>query len=140
ENYIDRNYSSEINTYSDNVENQYFYEYMRPQESGNKTDVRWFRLLKGDGKGIQVSGVQPIALSATHYSVEELDPGMTKKQLHTYQIKKSRNILLHVDLKQRGVGGDDSWGALPHRQYRLSDSTYTYGYTIKAVQIIIDNQ
>jgi beta-galactosidase len=140
ENYIDRNYSSEINTYSDNVENQYFYEYMRPQESGNKTDVRWFRLLKGDGKGIQVSGVQPIAFSATHYSVEELDPGMTKKQLHPYQIKKSRNILLHVDLKQRGVGGDDSWGALPHRQYRLSDSTYTYGYTIKAVQIIIDNQ
>lgn len=134
ENYIDRNYSSEIGLYQDDVENQYFQEYMRPQESGNKTDVRWFTLLDDQGVGLKVSGIQPIAFSATHYAVEELDPGMTKKQLHPFQIKKSRNIQLHVDLKQRGVAGDDSWGSLPHEQYRLMDSVYIYSYTIKAIQ------
>lgn len=133
ENYIDRNYSSEIGIYRDEVENQYFLEYMRPQESGNKTDVRWLRLLNDQGIGVEVRGIQPIAFSATRYAVEELDPGMTKKQMHPYQVKKAPNIQLHVDLKQRGVAGDDSWGALPHAQYRLMDKQYTYGYTIKAI-------
>ena len=133
ENYIDRNYSSEIGIYKDNVDNQYFLEYMRPQESGNKTDVRWLRLLNNKGVGLEISGVQAIAFSATRYAVEELDPGMTKKQMHPYQLKKSKDIQLHVDLKQRGVAGDDSWGSLPHEPYRLTDKAYTYSYTIKAI-------
>lgn len=133
ENYIDRNYSSEIGIYKDNVDNQYFLEYMRPQESGNKTDVRWLRLLNNKGVGLEISGVQAIAFSATRYAVEELDPGMTKKQMHPYQLKKSKDIQLHVDWKQRGVAGDDSWGSLPHEPYRLMDKTYSYSYTIKAI-------
>ena len=84
---------------------------MRPQESGNKTDVRWLRLLNDQGIEVEVRGIQPIAFSATRYAVEELDPGMTKKQMHRYQVKKALNIQLHVDLKQRGDAGDDSWGA-----------------------------
>ncbi len=133
ENYIDRNYSSEIGIYKDKVDNQYFYEYMRPQESGNKTDVRWLQLLNEKGIGLEISGVQPLGFSATRYSVEELDPGMTKKQIHPYQLKKSGHTQLHVDLRQRGVAGDDSWGSLPHAPYRLTDSAYSYGYTIKAI-------
>lgn len=131
ENYIDRNYSTEIGIYEDDVANQYFTEYLRPQESGNKTDVRWLRLLNQDGVGLEITGVQPLAFSATYYSVEELDPGMTKKQMHPHEVKKSRDIQLHVDLKQRGVAGDDSWGSLPHKPYRLEDKTYTYSYTIR---------
>lgn len=134
ENYIDRNYASEIGIYEDNVANQ-FYPYMRPQESGNKTDVRWLKLVNKAGEGIEISGMplQPIAFSATHYAVEELDPGMTKKQLHPHQIKKSNDIHLHIDLAQRGAAGDDSWGSLPYNPYRLLAKKYTYSYTIKGI-------
>src|SRR5690606_28099333 len=103
------------------------------QESGNKTDVRWLRLLNNKGVGLEISGVQAIAFSATRYAVEELDPGMTKKQMHPYQLKKSKDIQLHVDWKQRGVAGEDSWGSLPRAPCRVMDKRYRYSYTVLAL-------
>ncbi|SFH34338.1 beta-galactosidase [Pedobacter insulae] len=130
ENYIDRNFGTFIGTYEDKVENQFYKGYIRPQESGNKTDVRWFTLSDETGKGIKVDGMQPIAFTAINHSTEDLDPGLTKKQQHPTDLPPRNQVFLSIDLKQRGLGGDDSWGAYPHREYLLLDKKYSYSYTI----------
>ncbi|MEJ5995671.1 glycoside hydrolase family 2 TIM barrel-domain containing protein [Pedobacter sp. Du54] len=133
ENYSDRNFGSLIGAYTDKVENQYYKGYVRPQESGNKTDVRWLSLTDEQGKGIRIEGVQPLSFTAINHSTEDLDPGLTKKQQHPTNLPLRRNVFLNIDLKQRGLGGDDSWGAYPHRPYRLMDKKYSYSYFIKLV-------
>jgi beta-galactosidase len=75
--------------------------------------------------------VQPICFSALPYATESMDPGMTKKQQHPSDLRPDNNVYLNIDLKQRGVGGDDSWGALPHPQYRLTEKKYSYSYIIR---------
>jgi beta-galactosidase len=129
ENYSDRNEAAFVGLYSDNVTNQ-FANYIRPQENGYKTDVRWLTLTNNKGSGILVKGIQPICFSALHHSTESMDPGLTKKQQHPTDLNPDNNVYLNIDYKQRGVGGDDSWGALPHMQYRLLDKKYTYSYII----------
>jgi len=130
ENYSDRNTSSFIGTYEDKVANQFTKNYIRPQENGYKTDVRWIKLLDEKGQGLLIEGAQPMGFSALHNMTEDLDPGLTKKQQHQNDVKPRSEVYLQVDLKQRGLGGDDSWGAMPHKEYRLLDKTYTYTYTI----------
>ncbi len=129
ENYSDRNTSSFIGHYSSDVEEQYF-AYIRPQENGNKTDVRWVKLVDNDFTGIKIIGEQPLSVSALPFSTEDIDPGMSKNQKHTTDVKFSDKVYLSIDLAQRGVGGDNSWGALPHKQYRLLDKKYQYSYFI----------
>ncbi|MDE3236664.1 MAG: DUF4981 domain-containing protein, partial [Bacteroidota bacterium] len=131
ENYSDRNESAFVGLYKDDVKNQYCNGYIRPQESGYKTDVRWFSLTDQNGRGYRFEGIQPICFSAINHSTESLDPGMTKKQQHPSDLPPDQNIHVQVDYKQRGVGGDNSWGALPHERYRLLDKKYTYSYTIQ---------
>jgi beta-galactosidase len=133
ENYSDRNSASFIGIYADKVENQFYKGYIRPQESGNKTDVRWLSLTDDQGKGILIEGLQPLSFTAINHSTEDLDPGLTKKQQHPTDLPVRRNVFLNIDLKQRGVGGDDSWGAYPHEQYRLLNKKYTYSYIIKLI-------
>jgi beta-galactosidase len=133
ENYIDRNEASFVGTYSDSVENQYFQGYIRPQESGHKTDVRWLTLTNDMGYGLKVEGIQPLGFNAINHSTESLDPGLTKKQQHPTDLVPDKNVYLNVDLKQRGVGGDNSWGALPHDPYRLLDKKYSYSYVISII-------
>lgn len=130
ENYSDRNESAFVGLYKDNVRNQYYNGYIRPQESGYKTDVRWFSLTEEDGRGLMIRGIQPICFSATNHSAEDLDPGLSKKQQHPTDLPPGNSVYLHIDLKQRGVGGDDSWGALPHEKYRLLEKKYSYSYVI----------
>lgn len=131
ENYSDRNESAFLGWYTDNVRNQFTSNYIRPQESGYKTDVRWFSLTNKQGNGILFEGIQPICFCALNHSVESLDPGMTKKQQHPSNLPPDNNVYVQIDYKQRGVGGDNSWGALPHDPYRLLDKKYSYSYTIK---------
>jgi beta-galactosidase len=107
--------------------------YIRPQESGNKTDVRWAKLTNALNKGLLIEGLQPINITAISHSTEDLDPGLTKKQQHPSDLPLRKNVYLMIDLKQRGVGGDDSWGALPHDQYRLLDKKYSYSYVLSLV-------
>ncbi|MGC4102603.1 beta-galactosidase, LacZ type [Ferruginibacter sp.] len=133
ENYSDRNEAAFVGTYSGNVKEQYYRGYIRPQESGYKTDARWFSVTNNAGKGLYVQGLQPICFSATNHSVESLDPGLTKKQQHPTDLTPDNTTYLHIDLKQRGVGGDDSWGALPHIQYRLLDKKYSYSFIIRLI-------
>lgn len=134
ENYIDRCSSTFVGRYEDKVRNQY-YEYIRPQETGNKTDVRWLILCNDNGVGIQITGLQPIAFSALHFAPEDLDPGLTRKMQHSIDVIPRKNIFLHVDLKQRGLGGDNSWGMYPHSEYRLLDKKYSYSYRMKLVEL-----
>jgi beta-galactosidase len=133
ENYNDRNTASFVGSYKDEVKNEYTWNYIRPQESGYKTDVRWLTLTNGNGSGVRIEGIQPICFSATNMRTEDLDPGLTKKQQHPTDIKPGKGVYLSVDLKQRGVGGDNSWGALPHDQYRLLDKKYTYSFIMKLI-------
>lgn len=130
ENYNDRNEAAFIGLYNDSVGNQYCNGYIRPQESGYKTDVRWFSLTDNKGRGLIVKGIEPICFSAINHSDESLDPGLTKKQQHPSNLPPDDNVYVHIDLKQRGLGGDNSWGALPHSQYRLLDKKYSYSYVI----------
>jgi beta-galactosidase len=131
ENYTDRNTAAFIGQYAGSVQDQFTANYIRPQENGYKTDVRWLSLTNAAGHGIYIEGVQPICFSALHHSAESMDPGMTKKQQHPSDLRPDKNVYLHIDLLQRGVGGDDSWGALPHDQYRLRAKNYSYSYIIR---------
>lgn len=130
ENYSDRFTSSFMGIYGGKVSEQYF-PYVRPQETGNKTDVRWVELADDRGCGIRVVGLQPLSVSALDVPVSALDPGMSKSQRHISDVHPDRNfIYLNVDLKQRGLGGDDSWGRGPHEPYLLKDGKYSYSYEI----------
>ncbi|MBP6687832.1 MAG: DUF4981 domain-containing protein, partial [Lacibacter sp.] len=131
ENYSDRKTSSFVGLYNDKVKNQFAFNYIRPQENGYKTDVRWISLTNKNGRGLLIEGIQPICFSALPYSTESLDPGMTKKQQHPSDLRPDNNVYLQIDYKQRGVGGDDSWGAQPHPQYRLTEKKYSYSYIIR---------
>ena len=133
ENYSDRNNSSLLGVYTSNVADQYF-AYLRPQENGNKTDVRWLTLTDQNGFGLKISGIQPLSVSALHIPDEDFDPGVEKKQRHTIDIYSRSEVFLNVDLIQRGLGGDNSWGALPHKHYRLEGEEYQYSFIISAVK------
>jgi len=133
ENYSDRNTASFIGKYSTTADSMYEWNYIRPQESGYRTDTRWLQLTNDQGVGLQIEGLQPLGFSALKMTDEDLDPGLTKKQQHPVDIKRRGNITLHIDYKQRGVGGDDSWGALPHTEYRLLETHYAYSYIISLI-------
>ncbi len=132
ENYIDRNADTFMGIWNGKVEDQ-AYAYYRPQETGNKTDVRWLTLLKNDGKGIRVHGTQPLSVCAINYMPEDFDPGMTKKQQHWSDMNPRNEVVLYVDLFQRGMAGLNSWGAKPLNKYRFNDKEYRYSYTISVV-------
>ena len=130
ENYADRCESSFLGRYEQSTDEQLFH-YVRPQESGNKSDVRWLELMGSEGRGIRIEGLQPLNVSAMPYRADDLDPGVeSKRQMHYSDIEPRREVVLHVDLAQRGLGGDTSWGATPRDEYRLTDDEYSYGYII----------
>jgi beta-galactosidase len=129
ENYVDRNADAFMGIWSGKVQEQAF-PYYRPQETGNKTDVRWLTLKDANGHGIRITGLQPLSVSATNNFPEDLDPGLTKKQQHPSDIIPRPETVLAVDLFQRGVAGLNSWGARPLDKYRFNANEYEYSYTI----------
>jgi beta-galactosidase len=133
ENYADRNTASLIGIHNDHTDNGWTRNYIRPQESGYRTDMRWLKLTNTEGVGISVEGLQPLCFSAMSQLTEDFDEGNTKKNRHTTDIIKRPFVTLHVDLAQRGVGGDTSWGAETHEEYRLKAKKYSYGFVIRAI-------
>ncbi|MEA4937051.1 MAG: glycoside hydrolase family 2 TIM barrel-domain containing protein [Paludibacter sp.] len=131
ENYIDRNLDAFMGVWKSTTSQQ-AYPYIRPQETGNKTDVRWLTLTDNNGFGVKIEGMQPLSVSATNNKPEDLDPGHTKKQQHASDILPRDEVILCVDLIQRGVGGIDSWGSKPLKKYRLLEKEYKYAYKISA--------
>jgi len=130
ENYSDRKRASFMGIYKDKVANQFTWTYIRPQECGYKTDTHWLTLTDSRGKGLKIGSDNMFCFSALNVSDEALDPGLTKAQRHTNDIHPEDKVYLHVDYRQRGVGGDNSWGALPHDPYRLTTGSYSYSYII----------
>jgi beta-galactosidase len=133
ENYADRNTASLLGIYNDHTDNGWTRTYVRPQESGYKTDTRWIKLTDNQGFGLYIEGLQPICFSAMPQATEDFDEGTVKKNRHITDIVKRPFTILHIDLGQRGVGGDNSWGAEPHEAYRLKAKKYSYGFVIKAI-------
>lgn len=132
ENYVDRNQDAFMSVWNGKVEDQAFLHY-RPQEAGNKTEVRWLTLTDQNGRGLRITGAQPLSASATNYRTEDWDPGTTKKQQHPSDVNPSGRVILNVDLFQRGVGGLNSWGAAPLSPYRFKEKDYQYSYTITVI-------
>lgn len=117
--------------YKGSIDEQY-HPYVRPQESGNKTQVRYAKLLRRDGTGIlvQSEGIL-LNVNALPYAPQSLFPGEEKKQTHSEELEKDVNVHLDVDYQQLGVGGDNSWGNLPMEQYLLYlHKPYFYSYRI----------
>ncbi|MCU0394686.1 MAG: DUF4981 domain-containing protein [Chitinophagaceae bacterium] len=131
ENYSDRNTASFLGEYHQRLRDQFVANYVRPQENGYKTEVRWVTLANAGGRGVRITGLQPLGFSALPYTAEDLDPGITKKNQHPSDLPERNFISLHVDGAQRGVGGDNSWGALPHAPYLLKDKQYRYAFVIE---------
>ncbi|WP_282612066.1 glycoside hydrolase family 2 TIM barrel-domain containing protein, partial [Streptomyces sp. XM83C] len=127
ENYRDRNDGTDVGLYSGTVSGQWT-PYSRPQENGNRTDVRWAALTDGRGRGLLVSGEPLIEINASHFTPEDLSLGAR----HDHQLDPRDEVVLRVNHRQMGVGGDNSWGAHTHDRYKLfADRDYAYTYRLR---------
>ena len=128
ENYADRKETALIKIYDQTVDEQY-YPYIRPQETGNKTDVRWLTL-EGDEVNLKVTANKPFNFTALHYLMEDLDDGEKREQRHAAEVEKRDLTNLFIDTAQMGLGSINSWGRLPLKKYWLTDKEYTYSFKI----------
>jgi beta-galactosidase len=141
ENYVDRKTSADVGLYESTVADQYT-PYIRPQENGYKTDTRWLTLTNDNGTGVLVSG-DPVICFAALYNIHDdfESPGKLSQyrkdaktaNTHTIDVKPRDFVNLNVDFGQMGVGGDNSWGARIHKQYRLLDKKYEYSFRVRPV-------
>lgn len=129
ENYSDRKDCMRIAIYNDDADNQYF-PYIRPQESGTKSDIRWWKQTDATGLGLQVKSCAPFYASALHFDTEELDDGDEKEQRHSFDLKKSKFTNLFLDAAHMGVGGENSWGAWPLEKYRVHYGSKTFNFVL----------
>ena len=129
ENYSDRKDCMRIAIYNDEADNQYF-PYIRPQESGTKSDIRWWKQTDATGLGLQVKSCAPFYASALHFETEELDDGDEKEQRHSFDLKKSKFTNLFLDAAHMGVGGENSWGAWPLEKYRVHYGNKTFNFVL----------
>lgn len=129
ENYSDRKDCMRIAIYNDEADNQYF-PYIRPQESGTKSDIRWWKQTDATGLGLQVKSCAPFYASALHFDTEELDDGDEKEQRHSFDLKKSKFTNLFLDAAHMGVGGENSWGAWPLEKYRVHYGNKTFNFVL----------
>jgi len=136
ENYIDRNSSEFIGLYNNKVADEYF-PYVRPQESGNHTDVRWFRVKNASGKGLEFYSNSPMETSALNYLTGDLDDGMVKekkKGRHSGDLVARRLTQVHIQQRQMGLGCVNSWGAWPLEDYLLPYQDYDFTFVIKPLK------
>ncbi|TDQ35442.1 glycoside hydrolase family 2 TIM barrel-domain containing protein [Aureibacillus halotolerans] len=129
ENYWDRATSAKIGKYSGRVFEQ-FVPYLRPQETGNKTDVQWATLINEDGVGLRIAGKPPVEFNALPYSNDEIEASS-----HPHKLPQSTKTAVRVNYKQMGVGGDDSWGAKTHPEFTLyADQSYVYQFSLQGIK------
>lgn len=143
ENYWDKKSASLVGKYAGKVKDQY-YPYVRPQENGNKSDVRWASLTNNDGVGILIIGDQLLNITAHHNIMEDFESpvrtighlydGKEVVNRHTCDVKERNLTVLNIDYLQMGVGGDDSWGARTHPEYIIPARNYEYAFRIVPVQ------
>ncbi|MFM9911045.1 MAG: beta-galactosidase, partial [Chitinophagaceae bacterium] len=127
DNYDDRKTGAAISMYKTSVQKDYFM-FPQPQESGNKTEVRWLQLSDETGKGIKITGKQLLNVAAVPYLQVAV-----QKARHSFDLIPTDYITVNIDLKQMGVGGDDSWSAngIPHPEFMLKEKKYQYSFIIQ---------
>ena len=136
ENYIDRKDSEFLGIYANEVQKEYF-DYIRPQESGNHTDVRWFSVLDKEGKGLCFYSNAPMEASALPYTTDQLDDGMRKEKAwghHSGDLIPSGMTSVHIQKRQIGLACVNSWGAWPRKEYRMPYQDYDFTFAIKPVK------
>lgn len=123
-NYVDRNTAAKVGLYNADANNMN-YEYIYPEENGNRMETRWFALKNKSGKGILIKGDKPLNFSVSPYSIDNLQ---TAK--HTYELKNRNVFSVNIDAKQTGVGGDNTWSAIaePHKEYLITPGNYSYSF------------
>lgn len=135
ENYIDRHSSTFIGKYESDVKDEY-YPYIRPQESGNHTDIRYFSIFNpASGKGITFEGYAPMECSAIPYSIEDLDSGDKKEHAwgqHSGDLVDKGLTQVHIQQRQYGLGCIDSWMSKPMEKYRMHYGDREFRFVIKA--------
>ncbi|MEI7726604.1 MAG: glycoside hydrolase family 2 TIM barrel-domain containing protein [Bacteroidota bacterium] len=131
ENYWDRNTASFVGIYQSTVDDQ-FTPYVRPQENGYKTDVRWITLENQKHNAIRFSGDPLLCFSALPFTYDDMK-GFKQGGKHLHDLEKKPFIDLNIDYRQMGVGGDDSWGARTHDQYTLPAKEYGYSFTMEVL-------
>ena len=133
ENYSDRNSSQFLGVYKSSVADQYF-PYIRPQENGNKTDVRWWRVTNADGMGLEFHSDAPLSMSSLNYTTADLDEGPNKHNVHAGDLTPRPYTVVHIDKVQYGLACVNSWGAQPLEQYKLHYGDYSYSFVIKPLR------
>ncbi|MFG3104370.1 glycoside hydrolase family 2 TIM barrel-domain containing protein [Streptomyces sp. NPDC048182] len=127
ENHWDRNDGTDVGLWSSTVDEQWT-PYIRPQENGNKTDVRWIALTDGRGRGLLATGEPLLEANASRFTPEDLSTGVR----HAHQLTPRDAVVLRLNHRQMGVGGDNSWGAHTHDAYKLfADRDYAYTYRLR---------
>lgn len=133
ENYIDRNHCTDLGIYRQSVSEQ-FYSYIRPQENGTKTDIRWWKTLNSAGSGIKVVSSNPFSASALHYTIESLDEGWSKQQGHSSEVEEADLTNLCIDKIQAGLGCENSWGRIARPEYQVPYGDYEFTFILTPVK------
>ena len=133
ENYIDRNNSQNLGVWKQTVAEQ-FWGYVRPQETGTKTQVRFWNITNKAGKGLRFEGVEPLEMQALSYTEDDLQPARNKAQWHSGDLIERPFTDLHIAARSMGVGCVNSWGAWPRQEYQMPYKDYTYTYIISPVR------
>ena len=136
ENYSDRNHYTDLGIYRQSVTEQ-FSPYIRPQENGTKTDIRWWRIVDKAGNGIEIVSAAPFSASALHYTIESLDEGWSKRQGHSPEVEEADLTNLCIDKKQAGLGGVNSWGAITLPEYQIPYGNYEFTFILTPIQNIL---
>lgn len=139
ENYIDRNHCTDLGIYRQSVTEQ-FYSYIRPQENGTKTDIRWWRMINKAGNGIEVVAASPFSASALHYTIESLDEGWSKQQGHSPEVEEADLTNLCIDKIQAGLGCVNSWGSIALPEYQVPYQDYEFTFILSPIQHCIEIQ
>ena len=128
ETYWDRRTGAAFGIYKSSVDDLWT-PYAEPQETGNRTDVRWVTFTDKSGAGLRAVGLPELYFSAWPFHMTELE-----RAKHAAEIQMSKEITVNLDYRQMGVGGDDSWGAQPHAEYRLPAKHYQYKFRLEPVR------
>lgn len=129
ESYWDRKDAAFVGLYQGDVHDQ-VHPYLRPQETGNKSDVRWMKLTDGSGRGLMITSDTVLNITARHFLDKDLDDGLAKHNSHSGKLKERNMTVVGIDLQQMGLGGINSWGTWPLPQYRLDYHDYSYRFKI----------
>ena len=127
ENYVDRKSGAAMGRYQSTVDGQ-FTPYVYPSESGGKEDMRWLALTDSNGAGLLVVGLDPLHFDALHYSIRDLEAAH-----HPYALTRCNEVILHLDGRHMGVGGDNGWNAQVHDEYLIWPGKYQYRFALRSM-------